>query len=74
MMLTETQLEATVVDGELKLDAPLSLPNRCRVRVTVAPLVAATDDEWTAFIQRSRETPIKTGNARFNRDELYERD
>ena len=74
MRLMETHVEATVMNGTLLLDLPLSWPDRCRVRVTVAPLSATTTDEWDAFLKRSRETPINTGVPHFNRDELYERD
>ncbi len=74
-----TQVMATVVDGELKLDKPLELPNASRVKIVV-------EIEETAETRRERfrrgveemdklirERPINSGGLHFKRDELYDR-
>lgn len=74
-----TQVMATVVDGELKLDKPLDLPNDSRVKVVV-------EIDETAEARRERfrrgveemekliqEHPIHSGGLHFKRDELYDR-
>ena len=74
-----TQVMATVVDGELKLDAPLELPNASRVRLVVE--VEESADARRERRQRGmeaiekliREQPINSGGLRFTRDELYDR-
>ena len=82
-MLVETHVAATVVDGGLQLDAPLTLPNRCRVHVFVEPVRgpierAGSREEQRAaldsFLKRANESPIDTTDARFTREQLYERD
>ena len=75
-----TQVMATVVDGELKLDAPLELPNASRVR-----LVVEVEESADARCERRRrgmeaieklirEQPINSGGLYFTRDQLHERD
>ena len=72
-----TQVMATVVDGELKLDDKLELPDSARVKVTVEAVA-----DWREKMRRgidemeqsSREHPLHLGGRRFTRDELYERD
>lgn len=74
-----TQVMATVVDGELKLDKPLELPDKSRVKVVV-------EVEETAEARRERklraleelarlrrEHPINSGGLYFTRDQLHER-
>lgn len=69
------QTSATVSEGQLILDQPLSLPNASRVQVTVEP-----DEDWRSrfragldeFLRLNRERPIKAG-VRFSREELYDR-
>ncbi len=41
----KTDLTATVIGGSLELDTPLALPDKSRVRVTVASL-SETNDGW----------------------------
>jgi hypothetical protein len=76
-----TQTTGTVVDGQLQLDQPLSLPNQSRVSVTVqAPPAGLTDSceafakglaAWKDLIEKH---PIRSGGMHFTRDELHERD
>ena len=74
-----TQVMATVVDGELKLDAPLDLPDASRVKIVVE--VELDEDQHARFrdgvarIEKlKREQPINSGGLWFNRDQLHERD
>ncbi len=82
-MLVERHVAATVVDGGLQLDAPLALPNRCRVHVFVEPVrgqleyTGSQEDRRAAldsFLKRANESPIDTTDAKFTREQLYERD
>ncbi len=67
---------ATVVDGGLDLDVPLTLPDQSRVRVAVEPLdnwrarFKTGLQEWKAYCQLH---PVHAGRRRFTRDELHER-
>ncbi len=75
-----TQVMATVVDGELKLDQPLELPDKSRVKVMVE--VEETTEARRARKRRAfeelerlcREKPINSGGLHFTRDQLHERD
>lgn len=72
----KSETTATVVDGTLKLDVPLDLPDRSRVRVAIEPLedwkspFKAGLDNWKAYCD---EHPLHSGGQRFTRDELHER-
>ena len=73
-----TQVTATVVDGMLKLDESLKLPEQTRVRLIVEPisdaLPATTAQEaWQAITTRLSERPLHFGGQRYTRDELHER-
>jgi hypothetical protein len=71
-----SDLTATVLGGELKLDQPLLLPDQSRVRVTIQPI--ASNDGWRlaldALDRLRRDQPIHSGGLRFTRDELHDRD
>lgn len=76
-----TQLEATVIDGNLELDRPVEFPNQTRVRVSVEPVSTSTEPAergretgWAAMKQRIQERPVHPGGLHFTRDELHERD
>ena len=75
-----TQVMATVVDGELKLDAPLELPNASRVRLVVEVEESADARRerrrrgMEAIEKLIREQPINSGGLYFTRDQLHERD
>ena len=75
------RLTATVIDGTLKLDQPVDLPNNTRVRVAIEPLPEPLPDSvsdaerraaWERLKQRIKERPLHLGGQRFSRDELYE--
>jgi hypothetical protein len=64
-----------VVDGELRLDRPLTLPNQTAVSVTIQPVASERTDAiaaWESLQARLAERPIHGGGKRFSRDELYE--
>lgn len=75
-----TQVMATVVDGELKLDAPLELPNASRVKIVVEVEMSAEQRQEkfrrgvTELLDYIEQHPIHLGGIRFTRDQLYERD
>lgn len=71
-----TQMTGTVVEGALKLDRPVDLPDNRRVRVAIEPLenwrtqFAAGLKRWRALCERR---PIRSGGRHFTREELHER-
>jgi hypothetical protein len=77
-MTTNTELQGTVVAGQIELDQPVELPDRSRVAVTLRPIVqpATTDRRaaWQRLKQRLTERPIHGGGENFVRSDLYERD
>lgn len=74
-----TQVMATVVDGELKFDKPLELPNASRVKVvleieeTEEARRERRDRAFEGLLELIREHPIHSGGLHFTRDQLYER-
>jgi hypothetical protein len=74
----------TLVDGELKLDQPLSLPGATRVCITVEPLdTADTPDAttidpsarvaaWERFQAHLESHPLMLGGRDWTREDLYE--
>ena len=71
-----TQTTATVVDGALKLDEPLDLPNETRVRVTVECADSkrvARQEALKRLFEYMNQHPINSGGLRFTRDELHDR-
>lgn len=66
----------TVVEGQLKLDQPITLPDNSRVRVAVEPLESrktkftAGFRDWKSLCE---QRPIHSGGQRYTRDELHER-
>ena len=75
-MNPSTQITGTIVDGGVKLDRPIELPENSRMRVAIEPLegsrsaFAAGLAEWKSLCRRR---PIHSGGRRFTRDELHER-
>lgn len=72
------QVTATVVDGALKVDHPLNLPDNSIVRLTVEPVSVPSitpeeEEAWDRFPKIIEERPINSGGCRFTRDELHER-
>jgi hypothetical protein len=73
-MTTETT--ATVVDGALKLDEPLDLPNETRVRVKLEYADnrrQARQEALKRLFERLKQHPINSGGMHFTRDEIYDR-
>ena len=74
-----TQVMGTVVDGELKLDKPLELPNASRVKVVleVEETAEARRERrrrgMDGLLQLIQEHPIHSGGLHFTRDQLHER-
>jgi hypothetical protein len=65
-----------VVDGALKPDVPLLLPNGSRVRVqveSVTPAPAAEKNPFDAFVAYSKQHPVYSNGEKFNREALYDR-
>lgn len=69
------RVTGTIVDGVLKFDEPVSLPDQSRVSVTVEALVDVEQRlaAWNAIKERLRLRPINSGGVHFTRDELHER-
>jgi hypothetical protein len=75
-----THTTGTVIDGQLQLDHPLTLPNESRVAVTVQP-AADIPADWQerfskgleAMQKLKAEHPIGSGGLRLTREELHER-
>lgn len=72
---------ATLVNGQLRLDQPLDLPDQTRFEVILqpeeTPKAQPTESErreaWMRFIQWIEEHPVDSGGHHFTRDELHER-
>lgn len=64
---------ATVFNGELKLDAPLALPDNSRVTITVDPVVNPSQQAWADLKERLKARPVYAEGQHFTRDELHER-
>ncbi len=71
-----TQATGTVVDGQLKLDRPLTLANDSRVVVTIEVQISSPEtreqalEAWLSFLE---EHPVDSRGVRFTREELHER-
>lgn len=72
-----TQVEATFIDGVLKPDQQLPLPDQTRVRLTIEPIKERSPEKaraaWEAIKARLKEHPLHFGGQRYTRDELHER-
>jgi len=64
---------AIVVNGQLRLDIPLPLPDNSRVTVTVALVSGASQHAWTSLKERLQARPVYAAGQHFTRDELHER-
>lgn len=71
----KTQVTATVVDGMLKPDENLQLPEQTRVNLTIDPIVEETqpNEAWEALKAWIRQHPLHGLGRRLTRDELHER-
>lgn len=72
-----TKVEATLIDGVLKPDHELSLPDQTRVRLTIETITdwspARALAAWESLKARLKERPLHFGGQRYTRDELHER-
>lgn len=72
-----TQVTATFVNGMLKPDQALPLPDQSRVRLTIEPIEEWTPEgglaAWESLKALIRERPLHLGGKRYTRDELHER-
>lgn len=72
-----TQVEGTLIDGVLKPDQPLPLPDQSRVRLTIELIEdwprAAAIAAWESIQARLRQRPIHGDGVRYTRDQLHER-
>ena len=72
-----TQIEATIINGLLKPDQPLPLPDQTRVRLRIDPIVEWSPVEalaaWEAIQARLQQRPIHGTGIRYTREELNER-
>lgn len=64
-----------IVDGMIKPDQPLELPDQTAVSITVQPLRPSAEAlaAWESIQRRLKERPINSGGVKFTRDELHER-
>jgi hypothetical protein len=71
-----TETTGTIVHGGLQLDNLIDLPDQCRVRVAIEPVV-----DWRsrfnvglqALQKLCEDRPIHAGGRRYTREELHER-
>lgn len=72
-----TQVTATFVNGILKPDEKLALPEQARVRLTIESIEEWTPEKgkaaWEALKKQILEQPLHFGGKRYTRDELHER-
>ena len=71
----KAELTAIVVDGLLRPDEELPLPNQTRVKLTIETIGNEPDASsvWNALKARLRERPVHGGGKHFTRNELHER-
>ncbi len=70
-----TRVTATVVNGMLKPDQALPLPDQTRVQVTIEPLAEPLEplEAWRSLKAWIRQRPLHGLGRRLSRDELHER-
>ena len=73
-----TYVSATVIDGMLKPDETIALPDQTRVRLIVEPIEetprkSTAQEAWAAIQERLKQRPLHFGGERYTRDELHER-
>ena len=76
-MTTTTTTTGTLIDGVVKLDEAVNVPNNSRVSVRIELISVDQEDAKAALcslLKRSDDHPIHSGGVRFTRDELHERD
>ena len=71
----KAEVTATFVDGLLRPDDRLALPDHTRVKLTIETIGPAPDATaaWNALKARLAQWPVHGGGQHFTRDELHER-
>ena len=71
----KAELTAIYIDGLLKPDEELALPNQTRVKLTVETIGHRSDASavWDGLKTRLSQRPVHGGGKHFTRDELHER-
>jgi len=74
MTMTTT---GTLIDGVVRLDELVDVPNNSRVTVTLGviqydPLKAK--EALDRMLERNQDRPVHSGGVRYTREELHERD
>ncbi|MEX0867167.1 MAG: hypothetical protein WD030_07400 [Pirellulales bacterium] len=67
----------TLIDGVVKLDGQVDLPNHSRVNVSIESTELDVQTSRAAlerFLKRAEQRSFNSGGIRFLRDELHERD
>jgi hypothetical protein len=73
----ETQVMGTLIDGVVRLDEQVDIPNNSRVRVGLQTLDEAKNrynEGLENWIQLCKDHPINSGGLKYTREELHERD
>lgn len=73
----ETQVTGTLVDGVVRLDEQVDIPNNSRVRVALQTIDEAKtlyNEGLNEWLQTCKDHPISSGGLRYTRDQLHERD
>jgi len=71
------QTTGTIIDGLVKLDGHIALPNHSRVNVSLETAEQgeeASAAAMTRFIERAKQRAFNSGGVCYTRDELHERD
>lgn len=68
-------IRATVVNGILRPDVPLTLANGTRVTLqlqTADNAGKSSENAFQAFLKYREKHPVELGEMKFNREELYD--
>ena len=71
-----TQVTATLMNGMLKPDESVSLPDQTRVLLTIEPITERAESAvaWQELKNRLQQRPVHAAGKKFTRDQLHERD
>lgn len=71
----QTQVTGTFVDGVVRLDVPIDIPDNSRVQLSIEMLNESNDtvrEKVESWIRVCEENPIVSGGLKFSREQLYE--
>jgi len=71
-----TKTTGTLIDGSVKLDEIVDLPNNIRVNVSLQPIVndpLKAIAAWDRLQKRLSDRPVNSEGTKFTRDELHDR-